>query len=57
LDPKPVLKRPENVAVEKFFNIGQPKEEYNFEPPIIRKVTSRKPKLTADFTDNNKPVN
>jgi hypothetical protein len=29
MDPHPVLKKPENVAIEKFFNIGKTKDPLN----------------------------
>jgi hypothetical protein len=29
MDPNPVLKKPENVAIEKFFNLGKSKDPLN----------------------------
>ena len=41
MDPHPVLKKPENVAIEKFFNIGKTKDPLNLQPNQVKKTTRR----------------
>lgn len=44
MDPNPVLKKPENVAIEKFFNLGKSKDPLNLQPDQVKKTTRRIPK-------------
>ena len=61
MDPQPVLKKPENVAIEKFFNIGKTKDPLNIQPNQVKKTTRRiattdppvTMKLKAELTNSN----
>jgi len=41
MDPHPVLKKPENVAIEKFFNLGKSKDPLNLPTDQVKKTTRR----------------